>query len=128
MVLVEFVAATIFAWLIEATIWFALVAVIVRPFGVKLPIFWWSKPEVAVRGVGRWGYVLVEGVLKYGLGSWLLLSTANYFSNRFEEYPLFGEMKLGVFFFSMAGFMLMGFLVGLADWARGHRQHSPSPD
>lgn len=121
-----FVAVTIFVWLIEATLWCAVVALIVRPCGIRLSILRWSGPDAAAHALDRWQYILVEGVLKYGVGSWLLLLTANYISNRLEEHPLFGEMKVGVFFFSMAGFMLTGFLVGLADWAR--RQHFKSPD
>lgn len=120
-----FVAVTIVVWLIEATVWFAVVGLVVRACGMRLPILWWSRPGAAL---GRWQYVVVQGVLKYGVGSWLLLSTANYISNRFEEHPLFGEMKVGVFCFSMAAFMLVGFLVGLADWARQRRQPFTSPN
>lgn len=125
-----FVAVTFFVWFIEATLWFALVALIVRPLGIRMPIWWWSKPEsvATVPGPTRWQYVLVEGVLKYGAGSWLLLSTANYIDDRFEGRPFFGKMKIGFFLIGLAGFMLMGFSVGLADWARRRRQHFTSPD
>jgi hypothetical protein len=118
-------AVTILVWLIEGTVWFALVALIVRPFGIRLPIWWWHRPEsaaAAVRALNRWQYVLVEGVLKYGVGSWLFFSTANYIDYRFEYRYVFGEMTIGLFFFSLAATIVMGMLVGLADWARGHRQ------
>jgi hypothetical protein len=74
-------AVVILMWLVEAAVWFALVPLIVRPFGIRLPILWWHRPESVAptdRVVGRWQYILLEGVLKYGAGSWFLLSTANY--------------------------------------------------
>jgi hypothetical protein len=118
-------AVTILVWLIEGTVLFALVALIVRPFGIRLPIWWWHRPEsaaAAVRALNRWQYVLVEGVLKYGVGSWFLFSTANYIHYRFEYRYIFDEMTIGVFFFGLAASVFMGMLGGLAHWARGHRQ------
>jgi hypothetical protein len=114
---------TVLVWLLEATVWFALVALMVRPWGIRLPILWWHTPEsgtAALPALGRWQYVIVEGVLKWGLGSWLLLSSANYIACHFEYHSASCE-TVGVLCFSLAGSMFMGLLVGLGWWARRQR-------
>lgn len=118
---------TLLVWLPLATLWFALVALIVRLWGIRLPIFWWNADPVSLRALRRWQHVIVEGVLKYGMGSWLMLSSADYIACRFEYHPASCE-TVRFFFISLAGCMFMGLLVGLSQWARLGRQRLASPD
>jgi len=116
---------TVLLWLLEIVVWWAVVIpLIVRPLGIRLPL--WRFPKAAVPlGLGRWGYVIVEGVLKWGVGIWLFFSTADYIGCRFARH--FASCKtVGLFFIDLAECMFVGFVVGLARWARrGQRLASP---
>ena len=117
---------TVLLWLLEIVVWWAVVIpLIVRPLGIRLPL--WRFPKAAAPlGLGRWRYVIVEVVLKWGVGFWLLVSTADYIACRFEYHPA-SCITLGFFFISLAGDMFMGLLIGLGQWAQ-HRQRLASPD
>ena len=105
--------------------WTLVIPLIVRPLGIRLPL--WRYPEAAaLRALGRWQYVIVEGVLKWGVGFGLFFLTADYIGCRFAH-DLASCKTVGFFFISLAGCMLMGLLVGLVGWAR-RRQRLESPD
>jgi len=107
--------------LAEAVIWFALVPLIVRPFGIKTPMLWHSLESYgpALRALSRWQYIVVEGGLKFGVGSWLLISTSDYVGWRFGYWRGLHQTVASLLF-GMVAYLLMGFMVGLADWTRRH--------
>ena len=118
---------TLMVWLPVLTLWFALVALIVRPWGIRLPIFWFHADPAHYPVLKHWQYVIVEGVLRWGVGSWLLFSTADYIRFRFDYRPE-SHVTVGFFFIGLAFSMFMGFLVGLAQWARRERQRLAKSD
>jgi len=58
------------------TIWRSAVAILVRPFGIRLPLFPFPLKHLrnGISELGHRTYILVEGVLNFGAGAWLLLN------------------------------------------------------
>jgi hypothetical protein len=112
-------------WLLEILVlWCVVIPLAVRPLGTR--IRFWSYPSAAeLAPLGRWKYAVVKGALEWGLVFGLFRPTVDYIAFRFEHHP--GSYHtVGFLFISLASSMLLGFLFGLAHWARRDRQLADS--
>jgi hypothetical protein len=66
------------------TLWRSIVAILVRPFGVRLPLFSFrlKRLRTEISKLSHRAYILVEGVLNFGIGVWLLLNIVELVSSR----------------------------------------------
>jgi len=57
-------------------LWRSIVAILVRPFGIWLPLFSYPSKHLrtAIGKLSHRAYILVAGVLNFGVGAWLLLN------------------------------------------------------
>src|SRR6266849_10226493 len=90
------------------TLWYAVTALLVRPFGIKVPILVWSKEyRRAVRKLSRVQYAVLGGILCFGMGSQLFIGLARYVEFRFKLDQGSPE-SLGEFLGRIIWFMVWG--------------------
>jgi hypothetical protein len=90
------------------TVWYAVAALLVRPFGIKVPLLVWSKDyKKAVQTLTRVQYSVFGGVICFGAGSQLFIALARYVEFCFKLDHGSPE-TLGEFLGSMIWFMLWG--------------------
>ena len=94
------------------TLWRSIVAILARPFGLRLPLlpFPLKRLRTEISELTHREYILVEGVLNFGAGVWLLLNIVELvssrlgFAGRAPHRGLFeGLLQLGCFLFMGAG-------------------------
>jgi len=105
-------------------IWQTAIGLLVRPWGIRFPLFPLplKKLSAAIRGLSKWEYIIVEGVLGWGVGTRLLLSATDFVSSRVN--PKSGlHHASGSFVVGLVFFMLGGVGWGWIMW--NTRDHSP---
>src|SRR5258708_6446997 len=104
------------------TVWCAVAALLVRPFGIRVPVLIWSKDYTrALRQLKRVQYIAFSGVLVWAVGSQLLATLARNVEYWFKlDHPF--RQTPGYFEFSLIGFILVGIF-----WGRSVRRES-SPE
>src|SRR5271165_1815660 len=107
------------------TVWYAVVALLVRPFGIRVPLLIWRKGyKKAVGHLSRFQYTVFAGVLGFGVGTQLLYTLMRYLeSSRFGPEVPFHE-SLGLFAARMICCMLASGLLFWLSW----RPSSPDSD
>jgi hypothetical protein len=112
-------------WLLELLVWWTLIPLVVRPLGIRLPL--WRYPNGAAQALGRWQYFIVK-VLEVSVGFWLLNTTTDYIACRFEHHTASCK-TVGFLFVELAEYMFIaGLLFGLIGWMRRWRRSLASPD
>jgi hypothetical protein len=107
------------------TAWDAIVALLVRPFGIRVPLLIWRKDyKEAIRRMSRGQYILVVGVLGWGIGVQLLITATRYAEFRFKLFDPVPE-TLGDFVVELIGFMLVGIFFGWMMWRQSSPDHDP---
>ena len=105
-------------------VWYSLIAILTRPFGVRLPLL--AIPLVHLRqAIGQLSfrqYIIVQGVLVWGAGTWLMIHATNLVTSRFG---FAGSSREGLdwFFVGLGVFMLAGIGFGWMMW-----NHLPDKD
>ncbi len=71
-------------------VWMMVVAVLVRPFGLRLPLtpFGWAEQRSAFQSFSFSQYVTVGGVLYFGCGMWIVTTLGGYIEWKFWHGPL----------------------------------------
>jgi hypothetical protein len=70
-------------------LWLTVVSVLVRPFGVRLPLtpFSWDKQRSAFQSLTFSQYVIVGGVLYFGCGMWIVTTLWRYLEWKYWHGP-----------------------------------------
>ena len=70
-------------------LWMTVVSVLVRPFGIQLPLtpFRWAKRRSALQSLTFSQYVAVGGVLYFGCGMWIVTSLWRYLEWKYWHGP-----------------------------------------
>ncbi len=108
------------------TVWYAVCALLVRPFGIRVPVIIWKKDYgKAVRNLSRLQYAVLLGVLTFGVGTPLGLALFQYIEHLLGlGDPVFPE-SLGELAVRTIWFMLWGgFMWGVVVW----KHSSPNSD
>src|SRR4051794_40133998 len=104
--------------LLVVLIWFAVVALILRPFGVWLPLwpFSYTKRRYALQSLNFSQYILVNGVLHFGCGMLIATTLYRYLDWRYwHSRPNF--LSAGEFFGNALLWpLLAGVLFGLMSY------------
>jgi len=94
-------------------LWFTVVSVLVRPFGLRLPLipFRWTKHRAAFQGFTFPQYLIVGGILCFGCGVLIASTLSGYLEWKYwHGPPLTSEkMVLDVVTWLLAG-VLFGFI------------------
>jgi hypothetical protein len=66
------------------TLWRSIVAILVRPFGIRLPLFPFPSKQfrTEISKLSHGAYILVEGLLNFATGLWLVLNIGDWLSSR----------------------------------------------
>ena len=109
------------------TVWFAAAALLVRPFGIRVPLLIWRKDYKKVVGcLSRFQYSAFVGGLGFGVGTQLLYTLMRYLeSSRFGPEVPFHE-SLGMLAGRMIAFMLASALLFWLSWRRSSPDSDPS--
>ncbi len=93
-------------------IWHSTLSLLVRPLGIRLPLMALppKKLSAAIRGLSRREYIIVEGVLGWGAGTWFLMTATDLVSSRLggsvvsmPTHGSFASFALGLGFFMLGG-------------------------
>jgi hypothetical protein len=70
-------------------LWLTVVSVLVRPFGVRLPLtpFSWAKHRSAFQSLTFSQYVIVGGILYFGCEKWIVTTLWRYLEWRYWHGP-----------------------------------------
>lgn len=108
------------------TLWRGIVAILVRPFGISLPLFSFPSKHLrtAIGKLSHRAYILVEGVLNFGVGTWLLLNIVDLVSSRLGVAGRASHRVLFDVLVQLGGFFAMGAGFGWLMW-EGLPNHDP---
>jgi hypothetical protein len=99
-------------------LWLTVVALIVRPFGVRLPwrVFNFGKRSCAAPDLPFFQYVLVYGVLGFGCGMLILTTLSDYLEWKYWHGPFNGLTADKLLGYAVQWPLLAGVLFGLISW------------
>ena len=99
-------------------LWYALVALLVRPFGVQLPInhlFNWGEKRAAFRRLTFAKHIVVFGVLFFGGLMFVNMTIWDYLDWRFWG-GSYHRLSVDVIFLHAATCLGLGVLLGVLNW------------
>jgi hypothetical protein len=116
---ITWIALTVALCLPVFIVWCAAVALLVRPFRIRVPAFIWSKDYTkALQQLNRVQYMVFSGALVWAAGSQLLATLARNVERWFKLDHPFRETP-GYFGFSLIGVILVAIF-----WGRSMRRPS----
>jgi len=98
-------------------VWHTALSLLVRPFGTRLPLFPLplKRLSAAVRLLSRREYIIIEGALGWGAGTWFLMTLSNFAYSKVAG-GIGVHETLGSFLGGLAIFMVGGLGWGGATW------------
>ena len=101
--------------LVAILLWLILVALLVRPFGIRLPLQPLANRKSALQALTFSQYVFIGGVLHFGCGIAVVTAVSRYVSWKyFHGQPLM--VTTGDFFNDFAPAVLAGVVFGLVSY------------
>lgn len=109
--LTEFVVVVLVAFPVFS-LWFTVVSVLVRPFGLRLPLtpFSWAKQRSALQALNFPQYLIVVGVLSSGGGMLIVCTLWDYLEWKYWHGSSFTRYEI------LSSF-LTGVLIGIVSWS-----------
>jgi hypothetical protein len=109
---------TVVAALPVLFLWMTVVSLLVRPFGVRLPVspFSFAERKTAFRVLTFSEYLIVGGILYFGCGMFILMTLSRYLEWKYFHGPS-DYLTLHGLFISLLSYPLIGgLLFGLISW------------
>jgi hypothetical protein len=97
-------------------LWLVVVALLVRPFGVQLPLGPFGNRARALQALTFSQYLFVCGVLCFGCGMLIVTTLSNYLEWKYFHGPSVGLTTSGLLRAFLTYPLIAGFLFGLISW------------